>query len=267
MESPRNLQKQFQKVRALHQILTYSNGIGEPTINQDVSMHDAPVAGTYDVTAHDSLASEARSGPAEVRETGVTSATQSPPSDAGPALRNLTLPTVPNLDIPPSPPESPPAGMNQKVAQFLELKKKGTHFNERLVRSSASKNPSLLGKLMTFAGLEPTEQYATTLPSNLWDPQGFPAWAYKDELAKAQHEAQKKLEEDRARSGRGAADFVAASESEQPSRSGTPSGKGTRGSASDRVMAGLSRDRERSTSRFESSSTARRRSRSPGRRP
>ena len=226
------------------------------------------MARNHDITARDLPASNGRSGPAEHGETEVTSATQSSPLDAGPALRNLTLPTVPNLDIPPSPPESPPAGMNQKVAQFLALKQKGTHFNEKLTRSSALKNPSLLGKLMTFAGLEPTEQYATTLPSSLWNPQGFPSWAYKDELAKAQLEAQKKLEEDRARSGRGAADFVAASESEQSSRSGTPSSKGVRGSgsASDRVMAGLSRDRERSTSRFDNFSTVRRRSRSPSRR-
>ena len=155
--------------------------------------------------------------------------------------------------------------MNHKVAQFLELKKRGTHFNEKLARSSAMKNPSLLGKLMTFAGLEPAEQYATTLPSDLWNPQGFPAWAYKDELAKAQQEAQRKIEEDRTRSGRSAADFVAASGSEQSSRSGTSGGKESRGSASDRVVAGLSRDRERPSSRFDSTSNHRRRSRSPGR--
>ena len=200
----------------------------------------------------------------DVEEGAASPVSQLSQMDSSAALRSLTLPSVPNLDIPPSPPGSPPTTMSQKVAQFLELKKKGTHFNEKLARSSAMKNPSLLGKLMTFAGLEPDEQYATTLPSELWDPSGFPSWAYKDELAKAQQEAQKEREEERAKSGRTAADFITASGSEHSSRSGTPGGKGARSSAAERVIAGLSRDRDRTESRREGSH--RRRSRSPGRR-
>ena len=191
------------------------------------------------------------------------SAPDSPRTATRTALRNLTLPTVPNLDIPPSPPGSPPPGMNEKVKQFLDLKKQGIHFNEKLANSSAIKNPSLLSKLMTFAGLDHGEQYATTLPTHLWDPEGFPPWAYRDELAKAQQEAQRKREDDRSRSGRSAADFVTSSRSEQSSRSGTPGGRVNQSSAAERVMAGLSRDKEKSNSTRDRND--RRRSRSPDR--
>lgn len=199
--------------------------------------------------------SDIQSETLEVVENGAPSASQLSSNATRAALWNLTMPTVANLDIPPSPPGSPPPAMSQKVSQFLELKKQGTHFNEKLARSSAIKNPSLLGKLMTFAGLDHSEQYATTLPIDIWNPHGFPSWAYKDELAKAQKEAQKKREEDRTRSGRGAADFVAASE---------PAAKGSHGSVAERVMAGLSREQERIDPAR--SAHNRRRSRSPGRR-
>lgn len=81
--------------------------------------------------------------------------------------------------------------MNDKIKRFLELKQQGVHFNEKLASSSSLKNPSLLGKLSTFAGLDPADQYVTSLPIELWNPQGFPPWAFKDELAKAQQQATK----------------------------------------------------------------------------
>ena len=155
------------------------------------------------------------------------------------ALRNLTLPTVPNLDIPPSPSESPPPAMTQKIAQFLKLKEEGKHFNEKLAGSTAMKNPSLFGKLITHAGLDYHEQYATTLPPELWSPEGLPSWAYKDELSKAQQEAQKMLEVER--SGSRTADrFAPASGSSAASEE--PSG---RHSTAERVMSGLSRGRNK----------------------
>ncbi|KAG9885164.1 hypothetical protein KCV02_g19196, partial [Aureobasidium melanogenum] len=58
-------------------------------------------------------------------------------------LRNLTMPPVPNFQIPPSPPGSPPPDTTTKFARFLDLKKKGTHFNQRLYHSSALRNPGL----------------------------------------------------------------------------------------------------------------------------
>ena len=189
-------------------------------------------------------------------------------------IRDLTLPTVPNLDIPPSPPGSPPPGLDKKFEHFLELKRRGVHFNEKLARSSALKNPNLLGKLMGFAGVEEDEQYSSTLPKDVWDPSGFPAWAFKEELAKSQQEVLKQQTEERAKVQRESIDFVSASASAsaQSGRDGTPASvsnnKGLRGSAAERIMAGLDRERLRSpqmsnlTSR---SNSSRRRSRSPQR--
>ena len=183
-------------------------------------------------------------------EGDITSAPQSPYTANRARVRDLTLPTVPNLDIPASPPGSPPDAIDQKFAHFLELKKQGVHFNEKLARSSALKNPSLLKKLMDFAGVEEDGQYATTLPTDIWDPTGFPALAYKEQLASSQREILQKREEERAKVQRGAIEFVSASASTQSSRSGTPASstnsKGLRGSAAERVMAGLDRNRVQS---------------------
>ena len=196
---------------------------------------------------------------------GLASAPQSPYSTTKALMRDLTLPTVPNLNIPDSPPGSPPPGMDKKFSHFLELKKQGIHFNEKLANSSALKNPSLLGKLMTFAALEESDQYATTLPKETWDPQGFPPWAYHEELAKAQDEAQKEREKEMARTQREAIEFVSASG--QSSRALTPGNRGLKGSAAERVMAGLDRTGKSSPqvgNAVASGSSNRRRSRSPG---
>lgn len=180
------------------------------------------------------------------------SAPQSPYSITRALIRDLTLPTIPNLDIPPSPPGSPPPGMEEKITHFLALKKQGVHFNEKLSQSSALKNPSLLKKLMSFAGVDENDQYETTLPRDVWDPTSFPKSAYKDELAKSQQEISKKREEDRVRIQRETVDFVPATASGTSSKSGTPgpanvsNSRGLRLSAAERVMAGLDRDRPRS---------------------
>ena len=155
-------------------------------------------------------------------------------------IRSLTLPTKPNLDIPQSPLGSPKPGVDQKFSHFLELKKHGVHFNTKLGLSSALKNPSLLPKLMDSAGVSSEWQYATTLPVELWNSAGFPTWAYKEELAEAQHGLSKKKEEERSMIQRESIDFVAASTAGQPSGSVVP--KGTRASAAERVMAGLGKD-------------------------
>ena len=165
-------------------------------------------------------------------------------------IRNLTLPTNPNLDIPPSPPGSPVPGADQKFAHFLRLKQQGVHFNAKLATSSALKNPSLLPKLMEFAGVKDQQQYATTLPADLWDPEGFPDFAYKEGLAKSQKEISKRKEEENAKATREGIGFVSAADSGQPSRGVTPGigvgSKAIRGSAAERVMAGLDQDRKSS---------------------
>lgn len=144
------------------------------------------------------------------QDTVATQPSQSAPSSPYSANRNLihtlTLPTVPNMDIPPSPPGSPSSSVAQaaltaKFDKFLELKrKKSTHFNARIADSHALKNPPLMDKLLGFVGVgisfengpvQGTEQYATTLPTELWDPAAFPEWAYRGQLRKAQEQMQK----------------------------------------------------------------------------
>ena len=103
---------------------------------------------------------------------------------------------------------------------------------------------------MEFAGVKDQQQYATTLPADLWDPEGFPDFAYKEELAKSQKEISKRKEEEKAKATREGIEFVSATDSGQPSRGVTPGigvgSKPTRGSAAERVMAGLDRDRKSS---------------------
>ncbi|KAI9755134.1 MAG: hypothetical protein M4579_004400 [Chaenotheca gracillima] len=181
---------------------------------------------------------------------GDSSQPQSPYSSTRALVRDLTLPPIPNLDIPLSPPGSPSPKTSSKFANFLELKKKGVHFNGKLANSSSLKNPSLLQKLTSFAGIDEKGQYASTLPKDLWDPEAFPEWAYKEGLAKSQKELLKQKEEERAKVQRDAVDFVPATASNESSRGGTPGqsggGKGLGRSAAERVMAGLGREKARS---------------------
>lgn len=188
-------------------------------------------------------------GPPEVLNLcgDITSAPQSPYSANRAAIRNLTLPSMPNLDIPPSPPGSPPPGVDKKFEHFLELQTQGMHFNEKLAKSSALKNPSLLQKLVAAAGLEEEDQYNTTLPDDIWNPKGFPPWAYKEELAKSQQEVTKKREEERSRMQRESMNFVSATISGDSTKTGTPTAtmvtQSSKASAAERVMAGLDRER------------------------
>src|SRR5207253_1510684 len=103
-------------------------------------------------------------------------------------LRELTLPQLPDLNIPDSPPGSPPSSTNAKFAQFLELKKQGVHFNEKLAKSTALKNPMMMDKLLGFAGIEEGDEYNCTLAKDLWNPRAFPEWAYREKLAKIQQQ-------------------------------------------------------------------------------
>ncbi|QYT02488.1 hypothetical protein H0G86_009490 [Trichoderma simmonsii] len=144
-------------------------------------------------------------------------------------IHDLTLPSVPNLDIPPSPPGSPPPGSNKKVEQFLELKKKGVHFNSKLEQSTALRNPSLMDKLLDFVGIDEVGQYETTLPKELWDPRGFPDWAFRDKLSKSREKIAKEKEADRAAGGRTAIDFVPSNASSSGGAQGLPGGMSARG--------------------------------------
>jgi hypothetical protein len=143
---------------------------------------------------------------------GATTATAPPVAPGSPysstraTLRDLTLPPVPNMDIPPSPPGSPPPATNKKFAQFLELKKKGVHFNSKIAGSSALKNPALMDKLLGFVDLDQKDQYATTLAPDIWNPKGFPRHAFREQLRASQSE----MTQARARGKGAAVEFVPA---------------------------------------------------------
>ena len=166
------------------------------------------------------------------------------------AIRNLTMPTLPNFDIPLSPPGSPPPGTEEKFERFLQLKKQGLHFNEKLAGSSALKNPALLQKLMSSAGLLESDQYVTTLPTDVWDPSAFPDWAYKEELTESQQQIAKRKEEEISRGQREKLDFVPAANIQRTINGNdtTPrlGAKAGRRSAAERVAAGLDQQRMQS---------------------
>ncbi|KAL1616375.1 hypothetical protein SLS54_008471 [Diplodia seriata] len=170
---------------------------------------------------------------------GAASAPQSPYSAARAIVRNLTMPPVPNFEIPPSPPGSPPLKSTKQFAHFLELKKKGVHFNQRLENSSALRNPSLLHKLRGFASIDDEAQYATILSADVAVPTVFPSWAYAENLGKSQREIARKREEEQKKTQREALEFVPASD---PGSSGLGIGKGEGISMAERVRAGLDRE-------------------------
>lgn len=139
-------------------------------------------------------------------------------------IHDLTLPPVPNLDIPPSPPGSPDPIANAKFAHFLSLKKQGTHFNEKLAGSSSLKNPSLLQKMMVHSGVDEQAQYSTSLPPDLWDMSSLPTWGYKEELLKTQQEIRQRTEEKRLSGQRDSIEFVPGA-SEGSGRSNLPNSR------------------------------------------
>jgi hypothetical protein len=134
------------------------------------------------------------------------------------------MPTYPNFDIPTSPPRptSPDSvaalsATTKKFERFLELKRKGVHFNARLQTSSSLRNPSLLPKLMEFAGVTKDDSYRSTLDE---DAGGVPAkWgeeSYVESLVRENDRWRKRKLKEREK-----VDFVP-SKSEASSAVGTP---------------------------------------------
>lgn len=143
-------------------------------------------------------------------------------------IQNLTLPTIPNFEIPPSPPGSPPQKATTKFAQFLELKKKGQHFNQRLEGSSVLRDPGHLQRLLDFAGISDEEQYASALSEEVAVPSVFPNWAYAEDLKASQKQILKAREHQKSKMPRAAVDFVSATKSGASSGTNTPSGESAR---------------------------------------
>ena len=165
----------------------------------------------------------------------------SPYTSSRSMIRNLTLPTVPDFNIPPSPPGSPPQRATKKFAQFLELKKKGQHFNWRLETSSVMKDPGHLHRLLDFAGITGERRYMSTLPENLAVPTLWPEWAYVEHLSESRKQILETKEEKKAQGKRDNVDFVKAIDS-GTSNGTTTSGSGGRAgaqSAAERIMAGI----------------------------
>lgn len=135
----------------------------------------------------------------------------SPFSASRALVQDLTLPPVPNLDIPPSPPSSSDPAANAKFEHFLALKKQGVHFNAKLASSSSLKNPSLLMKMMEHAGIPEESQYDTALPAELWDTSNLPKWGFKEELLKTQQEVRQQMEEEKLSGQRASIEFVSGS--------------------------------------------------------
>ncbi|RAH46441.1 HCNGP domain-containing protein [Aspergillus brunneoviolaceus CBS 621.78] len=125
-------------------------------------------------------------------------------------IHDLTLPPVPNLDIPPSPPSSPDRSADAKFAHFLSLKKQGVHFNEKLSGSASLRNPSLLKAMMNHAGIDNQEQYQASLPLAIWNAPGLPSWGFTEVIRQAQRDIQGTMDERRSVRRREEIPFVAA---------------------------------------------------------
>lgn len=149
------------------------------------------------------------------------------------------MPTVPNFDIPDSPP--PPtrnseeaatlAATTKKFEHFLELKKQGIHFNERLQSSSSLRNPSLLPKLMDFAGISAQASYESTLPDDLAVPSSWPDECYVDSLLRQNERREKRRLAEREK-----LDFVPASKSTHRDNAST-TGRGSNGERNNKFDA------------------------------
>ncbi|CAI7579913.1 unnamed protein product [Penicillium bialowiezense] len=156
-------------------------------------------------------------GPASIdmaplpEDKGVPNGRVSPFSASRALVQDLTLPPVPNLEIPPSPPGSPNPAANAKFEHFLALKKQGVHFNSKLASSTSLKNPSLLANMMAHAGITEKSQYDTSLPADVWSTSNLPAWGFKGELLRSQHELRRKMEAQKTSGQRTSVDFVSGS--------------------------------------------------------
>ena len=127
--------------------------------------------------------------------------------------------------IPTSPPGSPDPAANAKFARFLELKRKGVHFNADLAGKSSFQNPSLFSNMLSRAGITEQEQYASTLQEEVWSVSMFPEWAYKEGLLQQQRDTNQKLEAERKAqsvAGKRTIDWVGEGQSNTSSKSSTP---------------------------------------------
>ncbi|EXJ65528.1 hypothetical protein A1O7_01869 [Cladophialophora yegresii CBS 114405] len=139
-------------------------------------------------------------------------------------IHHLTQATHPITSIPPSPPSSPDPALNAKFRRFLELKAKEVHFNEDLANKSTFRNPGILATMISRAGLEERDQYRTSLPVEIFNPGGFPATAYKEELLRNQQslrEQEQATKKTLSAAGKRTIEFASAGTSATSSREST----------------------------------------------
>ncbi|KAJ5723009.1 hypothetical protein N7488_001044 [Penicillium malachiteum] len=193
--------------------------VEDSQVNQDKESNQTPASAQPNPSP---APLEAPSGPvlgpasmhtAPSPEEPTTSGRTSPFSASRALIQDMTLPPVPNLDIPPSPPGSPDPAANAKFEHFLSLKKQGVHFNTKLASSSSLKNPSLLMKMMEHAGIDEHAQYDTSLPPDIWSTSDLPSWAFKEELFRSQQRYKRKMGEQAGQ--RSAVEFVSGSDAKR----------------------------------------------------
>ncbi|TPX44546.1 hypothetical protein SeMB42_g04289 [Synchytrium endobioticum] len=98
-------------------------------------------------------------------------------------LKPSEMEEVDNYGIPPETDVDCDPDLEAKFEQWMKLKAQGMHFNTRLTRTHAFRNPSIMSKMIEFQGLD---EYGSNFPKDVFDPHGFPPETYVDELEKAQ---------------------------------------------------------------------------------
>ncbi|KAJ3219279.1 hypothetical protein HDU67_001898 [Dinochytrium kinnereticum] len=73
--------------------------------------------------------------------------------------------------------------LQAKIEKWTEMRQQGRLFNEQLARTHSFANPSIMSKLIEYIGLE---EYGSNFEKSQFDPAGFPADSYYDEIVKAQ---------------------------------------------------------------------------------
>ena len=96
------------------------------------------------------------------------------------------------------------------------------HFNQRLQKTASLRNPSLLPKLMEFAGIGVEESHASTLTGEVRVPTSWPEEWYVEGLVRGNERREKKRVKERER-----VEFVpAGAKSGSSSKAGTPKSGG-----------------------------------------
>lgn len=152
------------------------------------------------------------------------------------AIHELTYPLDRNHEIPPSPPGSPAPGSTAKFEKWLDHKKKGLHFNEKLQSNSGFHNPGYLQSSLKKLGLTQEDEYGSTLPPDVAVPAVFPEWAYVEQLTESQKRITKEREAKIAKGQRSTVEFVPASSENQGSKNSQRRGGRHTQSIAERVL-------------------------------